>query len=59
MILKDSKFLEKQNIMDYSLLLIIEKLDKTKQTEFLQNKRNVFYSIDKKYAYHMGVIDYL
>ena len=42
--------------MDYSLLLVVEKISNTKQKA---NSRNLLYSKNQKFAYHIGIIDYL
>ena len=53
---KDIVFLRDQDLMDYSLYLTVEKVDKVdKKLE----TRNRFYSIDGTELYHIGLIDYL
>lgn len=59
----DSKFLQSQGIMDYSLLLVTEKLPVSHSASSGLNSpkfgRNSYLSNDKKEAYHFGIIDYL
>lgn len=53
----DCQFLERHNLLDYSLLLKVEKVDR--KTTNLKATRNKIISWDKKYVYHIGIIDYL
>lgn len=55
---KDSDYLCGLKMMDYSLLLSIEKLDSEPKfgTTLSQNQ---FISSDGKFLYHIGIIDYL
>ena len=58
----DSKFLQSQGIMDYSLLLVTEQLPVSQSSSGLSHPefgRNSYSSIDRKEAYHFGIIDYL
>lgn len=54
---EDCQFLERHNLLDYSLLLKIEKVDR--KTTDLNLNRNKIISWDKKHIYHIGMIDYL
>lgn len=54
---RDSEFLAKHNIMDYSLLLVGEKLDKNGPA--VSPNRNQIVSSDGADLYHFGLIDYL
>lgn len=60
---EDSKFLCNHNIMDYSLLLTVEKVPRNqgsmKTNKSQQFTRNTYISNDCTEAYHFGVIDYL
>jgi hypothetical protein len=48
----DSLFLRSQNLMDYSLLLVVENNNHVFSP-------NSFVSIDGREVYHLGIIDYL
>ena len=52
---KDSSFLRDHNIMDYSLLLVIEKMQSMK----MSTTRNTICSETHPEAYHLGIIDFL
>ena len=56
---KDSQFLSKHKIMDYSLYLAIEKAPRKSEGWSKDYGRNVYFSKDGLEAYHIGVIDYL
>ena len=57
----DALFLQRNNIIDYSLLVMTEKLSSntidTIQLDSLS--RNQFWSQDCQHIYHLGIIDYL
>jgi hypothetical protein len=61
----DSTFLASHGIMDYSLLLCIEKcksrglLGKVNSSEFATLSRNQFLAADGKSIIHVGIIDYM
>jgi 1-phosphatidylinositol-4-phosphate 5-kinase len=55
---KDSDYLCSQGIMDYSILLVVEKVE-ANQSFHPYESRNQFTSVDKKYVFHVGIIDYL
>ena len=55
----DAKFLSDHNLMDYSLLIKIEKAKKNWDYSDQMDKRNIFISEDGKELYHLGTIDYL
>ena len=50
----DADFLKSQGVMDYSMLLVIEKADFR-----VDETRNRFMSADGTQIYHVGIIDYL
>lgn len=52
----DAEFLRQHNLMDYSLLIQIEKVRSLVKKE---RKRNVIYSQNCDYIYHIGIIDFL
>lgn len=57
---KDSEFLQKHKIMDYSLLLVAENLDPSEYVlADLSVTRNQVISKCKSELYHIGIIDYL
>eukprot|EP00818_Percolomonas_sp_WS_P005374 CAMPEP_0117449522 /NCGR_PEP_ID=MMETSP0759-20121206/7989_1 /TAXON_ID=63605 /ORGANISM="Percolomonas cosmopolitus, Strain WS" /LENGTH=737 /DNA_ID=CAMNT_0005242001 /DNA_START=1763 /DNA_END=3976 /DNA_ORIENTATION=- len=65
---KDSEFFQKQNIMDYSLLLGVHKRNKSKRQKRVKEKieepfhrrfKNGMITWDHKYILYMGVIDIL
>ena len=57
---KDSEFLQKHKIMDYSLLLVGENLDPSDYVMAdLSLTRNQVISKCKSELYHIGIIDYL
>ena len=56
MLQRDIAFLRDQKLMDYSLYLTVEKVDKVDKN---LETRNRFYSIDGTELYHIGLIDYL
>ena len=53
---KDSQFLARHRLMDYSLLLQMEKIDPNKA---YASPRNIWMSIDGTHCYHISIIDYL
>lgn len=56
----DSEFLQRYNIMDYSLLIIGETLSKEDMAVELPGlTRNQIQSTDKSELYHIGIIDAL
>ena len=61
MLENDAKFLARMQLMDYSLLLVIEEAEKNSQkmNEDGNKSRNIFLSSNRKLYYHIGVIDYL
>lgn len=58
---KDTEFLRRQGIMDYSLLLIVEQITSKIQTahRFENLSRNEYKSYDNSMIYHVGIIDFL
>ncbi|CDW81549.1 phosphatidylinositol phosphate kinase pipk5 [Stylonychia lemnae] len=61
-VLQDTQFLSQQFIMDYSLLLMILKVEKIETQKILNEQRHnpfVFYTRNKKFAIVVGIIDYL
>ena len=54
---EDCAFLSKHNLMDYSLLLVIETLNPNRITKLNPSNRNSFHCNDK--LLHIGIIDYL
>ena len=57
-LLKDAKFLASHNVMDYSLLLVVETLkDFSVKRQNTRVTRNKIVSGNK--VYHIGLIDYL
>lgn len=55
---KDAAFLAVHNLIDYSMLIKVEKLP----MNFLRlpkKSRNIYLSEDETEAYHIGIIDYL
>lgn len=59
-IIRDSKFLSGHNIMDYSLLIVVETIKNANDlhnSEIVSNTRNKYICKDK--VYHLGIIDYL
>ena len=62
--IEDAKLLKSMFLMDYSLLLCIERVQQTDEKIQEAQKRadesmNTFLSIDKQELYHLGIIDYL
>jgi hypothetical protein len=57
----DAIFLKSVNVMDYSLLLVIEQItDKVQAAYRLENlERNEYKSNDNSMIYHFGIIDFL
>ena len=55
---QDSTFLSHHNLMDYSLLLVIETLNPNRITK-LSLSRNCLLSQDNSTLIHIGIIDYL
>ena len=57
---RDTKFLSKQNIMDYSLLLGIGKKKKGLLGQiYTKEKEKYVYSVEGKYVFYLRIIDYL
>ena len=54
----DTRFLQKHNLMDYSLLIQIEKVSSGQKLPETKN-RNIIQSVDGKRLYHIGIIDFL
>ena len=59
MCIQDAEFLKRHNLMDYSLLIKSENINPSKNYVDQQNKRNIFFSTDRKEMYHIGTIDFL
>lgn len=65
LIKKDGKFLETQGLLDYSLFVVIERVEQKSESELLlaqevaKSSPNAFLSIDGRELYHIGIIDYL
>eukprot|EP00828_Plagiopyla_frontata_P047341 TRINITY_DN8718_c0_g1_i1.p2 TRINITY_DN8718_c0_g1~~TRINITY_DN8718_c0_g1_i1.p2 ORF type:complete len:180 (-),score=38.44 TRINITY_DN8718_c0_g1_i1:135-674(-) len=59
----DCKFFEKNNIIDYSLLIGIHEMPKEQienpQENLLKGGRGIYYSTNKKFIYYIGIIDFL
>lgn len=55
---KDAAFLSMHNLIDYSLLIKVEKLPMN-LLSLPNQSRNIFVAEDETEAYHLGVIDYL
>jgi 1-phosphatidylinositol-4-phosphate 5-kinase len=55
---QDSEFLKSHNLMDYSLLLIIEQVKKG-SVKAGELSRNQFLAKGGDFIYHVGIIDYL
>ena len=57
----DVNFLQKHNLMDYSLLIQIENLKKDQAMDIDEDflSRNQYISDNHKEIYHIGIIDYL
>ena len=53
----DSSFLREHNLIDYSVLIKVEKINLSALG--MPKQRNVFIAEDGHEAYHIGVIDYL
>lgn len=52
-------FLRQMGIMDYSLLLFVEKLNTKKMSHSWNLSRNEFKSYDSRFVYHIGIIDFM
>ena len=60
MIENDSELLIKHNLMDYSLLMVIERLPRNvKATELIINNTNRYFVPSNRSVIHLGIIDYL
>ena len=58
---QDSDFLERMGLIDYSLLLDVEQLTNSLQSQdrFNRLSRNEFRAYDDSKIYHIGIIDFL
>ena len=57
-IYNDSRFLQKYNVTDYSLLVFVNKFNK-KNLEKQAGKFNIMPDINKKYIFNFSIIDFL
>ena len=57
-IYNDSRFLQKYNVTDYSLLIFVNKFNK-KNLEKQAGKYNIMPDINKKYIFNFSIIDFL
>lgn len=55
---KDAAFLFKHHLIDYSMLIKVEKLS-ANYTRMPKESRNIHISEDRHKVYHFGIIDYL
>ena len=57
-ICNDSMFLQKYNVIDYSLLIFVNKYDKKNFKKHLGNS-SIMPDVDKKYIFNFSIVDYL